>query len=104
MSSEIEFKPEECEVSLLRTGLENESEIDLELGNSKSRRLKQHTQQTEQYKYFQDKDSLDFALEGSLLNPIENFGQCLSECTFILEEKGLARGNEDKQSNFLDKG
>ena len=43
LSSEIEFRPEEFEVSLMRTGLENESEIDLELGNSKSRRLKQPT-------------------------------------------------------------
>ena len=47
ISSEIEFKPDECEVSLLRTGIENESEIDLELGNSKSRRMRSNMQQTE---------------------------------------------------------
>ena len=47
LSSEIEFKPDECEVSLLRTGIENESDIDLELGNSKSRRIRANMQQTE---------------------------------------------------------
>ena len=38
LSSEIEFKPDECEISLLRTDIVDQSEVDLELGTSNNQK------------------------------------------------------------------
>jgi hypothetical protein len=80
----------------------DQTEVDLELGTSNNR--KKAAQKQEQLQFFQDKDSLDLALEGSLLNPFEKFGECLSDCTFILQEKQECHGTSKMQSNLFDKG
>lgn len=46
------------------------------------------------------------AVEGSWLNPVQNFGECLSDCTFILEQDKNAQALYGSQmnSNVFDKG
>jgi hypothetical protein len=46
------------------------------------------------------------AFEGSWLKPVQNFGECLSDCTFILEQDKNARALYGSQmhSNVFDKG
>ena len=59
-----------------------------------------------QYFVSDDVDSLNFALQGSLLQPIENFGECLSDCTFILQERQSFLNDYGSKcnSNVFDKG
>ena len=109
-SSDIAFDAQACNDSL-RDFVEQDTITDLEAaGDGQGRMRKQHAQKVEQFEYFgrysDGKDSLDMALEGSLLHPIQNFGECLSDCTFILEQDKNARAlyGSQMQSNAFDKG
>ena len=77
--SEINFKKGECEDSLI---------IDIEHGRC---------QKQERFDFYDDANSVNMSmLEG-------NYGECLSDCTFILEENGGFNGSK-MQSNIMDKG
>ena len=94
-TSEINFDANECNASL-NIFVEQDTITDLE-GGSPRKKTKLHEQKFDNFDFLcknsDGKDSLDMALDGTLLNPIDKFAECLSECTFILEE--------DKQHNML---
>ena len=72
-SSEIVFDEKACNDSL-KCFVEQDTITDLEAAGAGGQRQKLHAQKVEQFEYFgrysDGKDSLDMALEGSLLNPI----------------------------------
>lgn len=106
-SSDIVFDIEACNDSL-RDFVEQDTITDLEAAGADKGRL--HAQKIEQFEFFgrdsDGKDSLDMAVEGSWLHPVQNFGECLSDCTFILEQDKNARAlyGSQMQSNAFDKG
>ena len=107
-TSEINFDANECNASL-NIFIEQDTITDLE-GGRPSKAAKKHEQKLDNFDFLcknsDGKDSLDMALDGTLLNPIDKFAECLSECTFILEENkehNMLYGSR-MQSNVFDKG